>query len=137
MRITVETCPHYLTFAAEEVPDGATMPHLVVIPSGEKKTFRGGGTVAVQMPSARSPFTRIPRFVQIKVTVLRNLEPFGALIEQQNKTAAAPALNNDAFDHWVDSVASVLLNPIPVRWEARPRNGTGVDASQSSPGPEF
>jgi len=24
MRITVETCPHYLTFAAEEVPDGAT-----------------------------------------------------------------------------------------------------------------
>ena len=24
MRITVETCPHYLTFAAEDVPDGAT-----------------------------------------------------------------------------------------------------------------
>ena len=24
MRITVETCPHYLTFAAEQVPDGAT-----------------------------------------------------------------------------------------------------------------
>jgi allantoinase len=25
VRITVETCPHYLTFAAEDVPDGATM----------------------------------------------------------------------------------------------------------------
>ena len=24
VRVTVETCPHYLTFAAEEVPDGAT-----------------------------------------------------------------------------------------------------------------
>src|SRR5262249_50699603 len=24
IRITVETCPHYLTFAAEEIPDGAT-----------------------------------------------------------------------------------------------------------------
>lgn len=24
LRITVETCPHYLTFAAEEIPDGAT-----------------------------------------------------------------------------------------------------------------
>jgi allantoinase len=24
LRVTVETCPHYLTFAAEEVPDGAT-----------------------------------------------------------------------------------------------------------------
>ena len=22
--MTVETCPHYLTFAAEEIPDGAT-----------------------------------------------------------------------------------------------------------------
>ena len=24
MPITAETCPHYLTFAAEEIPDGAT-----------------------------------------------------------------------------------------------------------------
>src|SRR5206468_434249 len=24
VRITAETCPHYLTFAAEEIPDGAT-----------------------------------------------------------------------------------------------------------------
>ena len=24
VQITVETCPHYLTFTAEEVPDGAT-----------------------------------------------------------------------------------------------------------------
>jgi allantoinase len=24
IRVTVETCPHYLTFAAEEIPDGAT-----------------------------------------------------------------------------------------------------------------
>ena len=24
MRITAETCPHYLTFSAEEIPDGAT-----------------------------------------------------------------------------------------------------------------
>jgi allantoinase len=25
LRVTVETCPHYLTFAAEEIPDGATV----------------------------------------------------------------------------------------------------------------
>src|SRR5690606_39658057 len=24
VRVTVETCPHYLTFCAEEIPDGAT-----------------------------------------------------------------------------------------------------------------
>jgi allantoinase len=24
LKITAETCPHYLTFAAEDIPDGAT-----------------------------------------------------------------------------------------------------------------
>ena len=56
-----------------------------------------------------------------------------ALIEQQNKTAAPPALSNESFDHWVDSVASVFLNPIPVRWDAKSRNDSSVDAEQSSP----
>src|SRR5262249_6605577 len=124
-----------LSFGAE-VPNGATMPHLVVIPSGEKKTFRGGGSVSVQVANIRSPFARQPRFVQIKVTVLRHLEPFAALIEQQDKSAAAPRLNNEAFDRWVDSVDSVLLNPIPVRWDVR-SSSPEMDASQSSRGAGF
>src|SRR5437764_9197771 len=93
-----------VSFGAE-VPEGATMPHLVIIAAGEKKTFRGVGAVNIQLPSVRSPWIPVPHFVQIKVTVLRDLEPFAGLIEQQNKAAAAPALNNDAFDRWVDSVA--------------------------------
>src|SRR5256885_1598109 len=52
-----------------EVPDGATMPHLVVIAPGEKKTFRGGGAVNIVTPNVRAPWTPVPRFVQIKVTV--------------------------------------------------------------------
>jgi hypothetical protein len=116
-----------------EVPNGATMPHLVVIASGETKTFRGGGSVNIVTPSVRSPWTPVPRFVQIKVTVLRDVKAFAALIDQQNKTAAAPPLSNDAFDHWVDSVGSVFLNAIPVRWDGNTKNG-GVDAEQAGPG---
>ena len=131
-----ETRTLTLSFGAE-VPDGATMPHLVVIPPGQKKTFLGCGTVNVQMPSVRSPWTPVPQFVQIKVTILRDLTPFVGLIEQQDKTAAAPPLSNDVFDRWVGSVASVFLNPIPVRWEAKMPNRGGIDAEQSSPGAEF
>lgn len=131
-----ETQTITISFGAE-VPDGATMPHLVVIPAGEKKTFRGVGAVNIQMPSVRSPFVPVPHFVQIKVTILRDLQPFAPLIEQQNKSAAAPTLSNEAFDRWVDSVASVFLNVIPVRWEGKTRNENGVDAEQSHPGAGF
>lgn len=126
-----ETQTITVSFGAE-VPDGATMPHLVVIPSGEKRTFRGGGSVNITVPSARSPWTPVPHFVQIKVTVLRDLKPFAALIEQQNKSAAPPALSNESFDRWVNSVASVFLNPIPVRWDGRVHSE--IDAEQSVPG---
>jgi hypothetical protein len=131
-----ETRTVTMSFGAE-VPDGATMPHLVVIPPGQKKTFRGCGTVNVQVPSVRSPWTPVPQFVQIKVTILRDLTPFASLIEQQDKTAAAPPLGNDVFDRWVDSVASVFLNPIPVRWDAKAPHSGGVDAEQSAPGADF
>ena len=129
-----ETQTITVSFGAE-VPDGATMPHLVVIPPGEKKTFRGIGAVNIQMPSVRSPWIPVPRFVQIKVTVLRDLKPFAGLIEQQNKNEAAPALDNEAFDRWVASVDSVMLNPIPVRWDGKAHNE--IDAEQSMPGGGF
>jgi hypothetical protein len=116
-----------------EVPDGASMPHLVIIASGEKKTFRGSGTVTVMTPSVRAPWQPVPRFVQIKVTVLRDVKPFATLIDQQNRTAGAPDLDNAAFDRWVEAVGSVFLNPIPVRWDGKSRGG-GVDAEQASPG---
>jgi hypothetical protein len=75
--------------------------------------------------------------VQIKVTVLRDLQPFAALIAQQNKSATPPPLSNESFDRWVNSVASVFLNPLPVRWEGRTRNESGIDAEQSAPGGGF
>jgi len=61
------------------------------------------------------------------------VKPFTALIEQQNRTAAAPPLDNQSFDRWVSAVGSVFLNLIPVRWEGKGR-GNDIDAERSSPG---
>ena len=127
-----ETQTITVAFGAE-VPDGASMPHLVVISAGETKTFRGGGSVNIVAPNVRTPWASVPRYVQIKVTVLRDLKPFAALIEQQNKSAAAPPLNNDAFVRWVNSVGSVFLTPIPVHYQGRGQQG-GVDVEQTAPG---
>jgi hypothetical protein len=121
-----------VSFGAE-VPSGATMPHLVVIAPGETKAFRGCGSLNIATPTERTPWTPLPRFVQVKVTVLRDLKPFAALIAQQDKTAAAPPLNNESFDRWVNSVESVFLNPLPVRFDGSKRNDNGVDAEQASP----
>ena len=128
-----ETQTITVSFGAE-VPNSTSMPHLVVILPGQTKTFHGGGTVNVATPNVHSSLTPVPRYVQIKVTVLRSIKAFAALIEQQNKSAAPPPLNNEWFDRWVSSVDSVFLNPIPVRWEARTHSDTGVDAEQASPG---
>ena len=121
-----------VSFGAE-VPPGESMPHLVVIPPGEKKTFRGGAPIHIVAPGIHTPWASIPHFVQIRVTVLREVAPFVELIEQQNKSTTAPPLSKDAFDRWVDNVDSVLLNAIPVRWDGRSRPG-GVDAESGSPG---
>ena len=119
-----------------EVPDGATMPHLVIIGSGEKKTFRGSGAVTIVTPNVRTPWLPVPRFVQIKVTILRDVKPFTALIDLQNKATAAPPLDNQAFDRWVNAVGTVFLNPLPVRWEGRGRRND-IDAERSAPGGSF
>jgi hypothetical protein len=106
-----------LTLGAE-IPAGSSMPHLVVIAPGEKRVFRSGALVRIVMPSARTPWTAVPRFVQIKVNVLRDILPFASLIEQQRRSTTPPALPNDMFDRWVESTDAVYLNAIPVRWNS-------------------
>jgi len=99
-----------------EIPQGTAMPHLTTIAPGQTRAFHIGASTQVLVANAKSPWARVPRFVQITVNVLRDLKPFARLIEQQTKSAAAPPLPNDLFDTWVASVSSVELNALPVRW---------------------
>lgn len=110
-----------------EVPDGKNMPHLVVIHSNETKVFSAGGTVRVATPRVRTPWSAVPRYVQIKVVILRDVSEFASLIDAQTKTNAQPPLPNELFDQWVEASDSVFLNPVPVHWNAAPPRGMSAE----------
>jgi hypothetical protein len=104
-----------------EVPETDALPHLSVVKPGEKRTFSTGGTLHLAVPATRTPWTAVPRYVQIRVIVLRDLKPFAALVENQ-------PLSRDLFDRWVEASDTVFLNPIPVRWKTGPSRG-GADST--------
>ena len=116
-----------------EVPANTTMPHLVTIAPGEKKVFNAGAMARVLTPNTRSPFASVPRFVQIKVNVLRDTAPFDALIEQQARAPQSPVpLPNELFDRWLDANDAIDLNAIPVQWTG-PAKSPVASADQGSP----
>jgi hypothetical protein len=121
-----------VTFAiGAEVPNGATMPHVVTIAPGEKRVLTAGGILHVVVPRQRTPWSAVPRFVQIKVNLLRDITPFAGLLAQQAKSAVAE-LPGDLFEKWVDVNDAVFLNSIPVRWSGRDDH-TGADVGDRSP----
>ena len=123
-----------ITFSiGAEVPPGPNMPHLVIIRPGEKRTLAGGALAHVVTPNLRTPWTAIPRYIRIQVTLLRDISPFATLIEQQGKATVPVPLPNDMFDRWVENSESVLLNTIPVYWKNENRSGI-AESSHASAG---
>ena len=116
-----------------EVPTGTTMPHVVTIGPGQKRVLMAGGILHVAVPRQRTPWSAVPRYVQIKVNVLRDVTPFEVLLAQQAKAAVAPALSGDLFEKWVDVNDAVFLNSIPVRWSGRDEQA-GTDVAERNPG---
>jgi hypothetical protein len=107
-----------------EIPPGTQMPHLVTINPGEKRVLTACALLHVVVPNVRTRWTAVPRYVQVKVTVLRDVTPFATLIEQQTRSAAHVALPNSMFDRWVEASDSILLNAIPVYWKGDGVRGT-------------
>lgn len=106
-----------------EIPASGSLPHMVVIAPGETKTFSVSALLRVNLPSVRSPFISEPRYVQVKVNILRDLAPFALLLERQMKTPASAIMLTDAqFDQWLESNDAIFLNTIPVRYSPRSRN---------------
>ncbi|HKO58715.1 MAG TPA: hypothetical protein VJ276_22810 [Thermoanaerobaculia bacterium] len=124
-----------ITFSiGAEVPKDGAMPHLVLVAPGEKKVLRSGGVVQVAVPSVRSPFIVVPRFVQIKVNILRDLVPFRELIADQETAKVPPQLTDAQFDHWMEANDAIFLNAIPVHWQAGSR---GISAADRGPAGSF
>lgn len=96
-----------------EIPKDGLMPRVVVVKPGEKRTFKAG--VSFSGPA-------VPRFVQIRVNILRDAAAFASLVERQ-------LLDDKLFDHWIESNQAIDLNVLPVRYRPAmvPRD---ADASQ-------
>jgi hypothetical protein len=117
-----------------EVPANTTMPHLVTIAPGEKKVLKAGTTARVLTAGVRSPFRAEPRYVQIKVNVLRDATPFQPLIAEQDRAPQTPVpLEDKLFDSWLDTNDAIDLNAIPVQWTGR-ASGSVTEADQQTPG---
>jgi len=108
-----------------EVPDDGNMPAMVVIAPGESKVFTGGANAAIS-PAAVRAMNGAPRYVQVKVSILRDIERFLPLI--QSHSARPQRLSDELFEQWFESADTIFLNTLPVMWSAKPSKG--VDAEQ-------
>jgi hypothetical protein len=113
-----------------EVPEDGNMPVVVLIPPGEKKVFRAGATPAITPAMMRERGGMTPRYVQVKVTILRDLEPFMTLIQTQSATTPARPLSDELFERWFESTDTIFLNSLPVKWSNR--SNKTVDVEQRS-----
>ena len=103
-----------------EIPLDGEMPRMAMIAPGEKKIFNTSATLASSTSAIRASRTQ-PRYLQIKVNVLRDLVPFAELLEKQQSAATTMRLplSDDQFDQWFDANRTIFLNSLPVRYEIR------------------
>jgi len=107
-----------------EVPQDGKMPQVELIPPGEKKVFRGGATPVLTLAALRTP-QLAPRFVQVKVSILRDLEPFA-------KVNSGQTLSDAQFEQWFEANDTIFLNTIPVRFSPRRSNDQSAERGDAS-----
>ena len=106
-----------------EVPADGRMPHMTLIAPGEKKILRTAATPAINGATVRTAFEHSPRYVQVKITILRDLAPFIDLIRSQ-QPAVRPRLSDELFEKWFECANTIYLNSVPVRWSSSSRLNT-------------
>ncbi len=117
-----------------EVPSDGLLPHMTIIVPGEKKVFTASALCRMLTPAAHTPFANVPRFVEIKVNVMRDVRPFEAMISKQAR--GPEKLTDEQFEKWIESNAAVILNDIPIQW-SYDRRGALPEASADSPRSAF
>lgn len=114
-----------------EVPPDGNMPQMIVIPPGEKKVLQAAATPKLSAQAMRAQLGLAPRFVQVKVAIMRDVEPFAKLIASQDGRTKR-RLSDDLFEKWFECSDTIFLNSVPVQFV--PGASAGVAESASSPG---
>ena len=112
-----------------EVPPDGNLPHLVVIPAGEKLVLRTAATPLINSAAFRSSLVQTPRYLRIKVAILRDLSPYAALIREQSRVPQR--LSDELFERWFESNDTIFLNSVPVQY--LPPAPSDVEASGARP----
>ena len=98
-----------------EVPGNELVPRLLMIPSGGHKSFTTGAKIpAVNIGTG--PLNPIPRYLQIRVSFIRDTKPFEKLLDISERSIHDPQLASELFPKWVESTENVSTNAIPIYW---------------------
>jgi hypothetical protein len=100
-----------------EVPPDGNLPHMALIAPGEKRVFTASATPLLRAAAVRSTLAIVPRYVQVKVAILRDVAPYLELIQKQD-ARSRQRLSDKLFDQWFESNDTIVLNTIPVRYQA-------------------
>jgi hypothetical protein len=98
-----------------EVPPDGNMPQMIVIAPGEKKVLQASATPRLTATATRSSFAVSPRYVQVKVAIMRDVEPFAKLIATQDGRTKR-RLSDELFEKWFECNDTILLNTVPVHF---------------------
>ena len=98
-----------------EVPPDGNMPQMIVIAPGEKKVLQTAATPRLSAAATRRPFAATPRYVQVKIAILRNLAPFRQLLSTQDGRTKQ-RLSDELFEMWFESNDTIFLNSVPVQF---------------------
>jgi hypothetical protein len=110
-----------------EIPVIDALPAMVSLAPGESRSFTAGAGLKLAIPnSLRSAH---PRFIQVRFNYLRDPSGIEGWIAS-GATASEPP--EGLFRTWVEHIAAVMTNALPIRWGARDQPGT-VDASRRFP----
>jgi hypothetical protein len=115
-----------------EIPPDGHLPKMTTIAPGETRAFTTAARLHAAMPSVASRLAALPRDLQVKISVLRNLAPFRDLLSRQQETKAPAALplSDVQFDEWLEGNDTIFLNTLPIRYEAGRRGG--IDAARQN-----
>ena len=112
-----------------EIPVAEALPAMVSLAPGESRSFTAGAALKLAVPTAfRSAH---PRFIQVRLNYLRDLAGIEGWIDS---SAAASEPGEGLFRTWVEHIAAVVTNALPIRWGARDQpEMPSVDAARRFP----
>lgn len=110
-----------------EIPVVEALPAMISLAPGESRSFTAGAALKLAVPNA----LRNPRFIQVRFNYLRDPAGIEGLIDS---SVVASEPSEGLFRTWVEHIAAVVTNALPIRWGGRDRTGApAVDASRRFP----